>query len=71
MINFKCLFCCNLVFLFQNVRKKKYTSREEFLIDVNQMSINSKMYNGKFMVVLVCVVSIESFYSTCFDCSNC
>ncbi|XP_029644075.1 transcription initiation factor TFIID subunit 1 isoform X1 [Octopus sinensis] len=32
--------------LRENVRRKKYTSREEFLTDVNQMSINSKMYNG-------------------------
>ena len=31
----------------QNVRNKKYHSREAFLNDVNQIVENSKLYNGK------------------------
>lgn len=30
----------------ENLRQKKYQSREEFLADVNQIVENSTMYNG-------------------------
>lgn len=30
-----------------NLRQKKYQSREEFLADVNQIVENSTLYNGK------------------------
>jgi hypothetical protein len=31
----------------ENLRQKKYQSREEFLSDVNQIVENSTLYNGK------------------------
>lgn len=31
-----------------NLRAKKYQSREEFLADVNQIVENSSIYNGNF-----------------------
>ena len=31
----------------ENLRQKKYQSREEFLADVNQIVENSTLYNGK------------------------
>lgn len=46
--------------LRENVWKKKYTSREEFLTDVNQMSINSKMYNGeKHLITLTAKAMLD------------
>lgn len=30
----------------ENLRQKKYQSREEFLADINQIVENSKLYNG-------------------------
>lgn len=32
----------------ENLRQKKYQSREEFLADINQIVENSSVYNGKF-----------------------
>lgn len=32
----------------ENLRQKKYQSREEFLADVNQIVENSTLYNGKY-----------------------
>jgi transcription initiation factor TFIID subunit 1 len=31
----------------ENLRQKKYQSREEFLSDINQIVENSTLYNGK------------------------
>lgn len=31
----------------ENLRQKKYQSREEFLADVNQIVENSTVYNGR------------------------
>lgn len=31
----------------ENLRQKKYQSREEFLADVNQIVENSNLYNGE------------------------
>lgn len=36
----------------ENLRQKKYQSREEFLADVNQIVENSSLYNGKIVVIL-------------------
>lgn len=33
----------------ENLRQKKYQSREEFLADVNQIVENSTVYNGRSM----------------------
>lgn len=35
----------------ENLRQKKYQSREEFLSDVNQIVENSTLYNGKMNTV--------------------
>jgi transcription initiation factor TFIID subunit 1 len=34
----------------ENLRQKKYQSREDFLSDVNQIVENSTLYNGKMNV---------------------
>lgn len=31
-----------------NLRQKKYQSREEFLSDISQIVENSRLYNGKY-----------------------
>jgi transcription initiation factor TFIID subunit 1 len=43
----------------ENLRQKKYQSREEFLSDINQIVENSTLYNGKkasvyFLVTIMC-----------------
>jgi transcription initiation factor TFIID subunit 1 len=42
----------------ENLRQKKYQSREDFLSDVNQIVENSTLYNGKVDAVyfIVCCV---------------
>jgi transcription initiation factor TFIID subunit 1 len=46
----------------ENLRQKKYQSREEFLSDINQIVENSTLYNGKkasvyFLVTIMCRLS--------------
>lgn len=36
----------------ENLRQKKYQSREEFLADVNQIVENSNLYNGELPDIL-------------------
>ena len=43
----QCLFKCCCCFSFQNLRAKMYKSREDFLLDVNLIVENSRLYNGK------------------------
>lgn len=43
----------------ENLRQKKYQSREEFLSDINQIVENSTLYNGKkisvyFLITIQC-----------------
>jgi hypothetical protein len=42
----------------ENLRQKKYQSREDFLSDVNQIVENSTLYNGKLNTVCFIVTSI-------------
>jgi len=42
----------------ENLRQKKYQSREEFLSDVNQIVENSTLYNGKTNTTCFIVTSI-------------
>ena len=48
-VNYNCLISNNPIFniyFFQNIRAKKYKSREDFLLDVNLILKNSTLYNG-------------------------
>jgi len=53
----------------ENLRQKKYQSREEFLSDVNQIVENSTLYNGKINTVcfrVTCVLDASAGW----HCSN-
>jgi len=43
----------------ENLRQKKYQSREDFLSDVNQIVENSTLYNGKTNTACSIVTSIS------------
>lgn len=52
----------------ENLRQKKYQSREEFLADVNQIVENSTLYNGMYnlkdnkWLISVAIVYISFFF---------
>lgn len=37
----------------ENLRQKKYQSREEFLADIDQIVKNSARYNGEFYMLVL------------------
>lgn len=51
-------FC---VCYFQHIRSRKYESREKFLIDVNQIVENCKLYNGRIVPHLSTVWAVIEF----------
>ncbi|KAH9513823.1 Transcription initiation factor TFIID subunit 1-like [Bulinus truncatus] len=48
----------------ENVRQKKYRSREEFLTDLNQIVENSKLYNGAQHLL---TLNAQSMLNLCFQ----
>jgi len=42
----------NVYLIFQNLRNKKYHAREQFLVDVNQIVENCRLYNGMLNCIM-------------------
>ena len=45
--NINVVYQCIAIFL-QQIRNRKYQSRESFLVDINQIVKNSELYNGEY-----------------------